>query len=443
MGIPVENRGFGANPEKTVQEAPENILDLLDAELQRRWVHGVQPGLQRIRVVLARLGADDPAVRVLVAGTNGKGSTTAFLDALLRAHGVRTGRNTSPHLRRAAERITVDGAVAREERLAEAVAAVRRAETSAGITLTGFEWITAVALEVFRGEALPARIIEVGLGGRLDATNACEPDLSVITPIGFDHMAILGSTLTAIAREKAGIFRAGRPAVIAAQVPEAAAVLDAEALALGAGPVLREGRDWTWRWSSGGLLWEHRDGLVVGPVRPGLAGALQGANASLALAAAAVLLPSVSGRTLDPVLAARALAETVFPGRFQEARLLGRRLLLDVGHNPHGLAALADSYRQRWGDCPAILFGLKEDKDAAGALSVLRGLGNRLVLSPLPGSTCHAPESLRDLWGEPAAELVASPAEGLARLPVTEPGAPPPLACGSHHLVGALLDLAD
>ncbi len=199
-------------------------MSRLDDELRRRWRLGIRPGLERIRAVLDRLGgAGESVTRVLVAGTNGKGSTATFLEAILRAHGCRTGLYTSPHLVTAAERIRVDGAPASGEVLALAQDAVAKAEGAAEVVLTGFEWITAVAVAVFRRTAVPCRILEVGLGGRLDATNACEPDLSIITPVGLDHTDFLGDDLGSVAREKAGILRAGRPALLGAQSPEAAA----------------------------------------------------------------------------------------------------------------------------------------------------------------------------------------------------------------------------
>ena len=417
----------------------------LDDELSRRWCRGILPGLDRIRGVLDHLVMRRcEGTRVLIAGTNGKGSTSTFLEAILRAHGCRTGLFTSPHLIAAAERIRLDGVPVSEEVLAPALAAVAAAEVAAGVALTGFEWITAVAISIFEAAAIPGQIFEVGLGGRLDATNAWDPELSVITSLGLDHVELLGADLESVAKEKAGILRRGRPAALAAQAPEADAVLDAAAAAIGVHPLLREGVDWRWTWDGERFLWESGDGGVVGPVFLGLPGAHQGRNAALALAAAAQVLPGLTGVPLDPGHAARGLASTRLNGRFQLARVLGRRVLLDVAHNPHGVAALAASYRARWGSCPAVLVGLKDDKDADGVLGILAALTPRLIFCPLPGTPHHAPEALvRACPGPCVAEAAATPAEGLARLPVAAPGAPPPLVCGSHFLVGEVLRSAE
>ena len=406
----------------------------------------MRPGLERIRAVLGRLGDAGPATRILVAGTNGKGSTATFLDAILRAHGVVTGLYTSPHLVCAAERIRLDSVPVDDAMVGPALAAVAAAEAAEDVELTGFEWITAVAVEVFRAAALSCWILEVGLGGRLDATNACEPDLSIITPVGLDHTDLLGDSLAAVAREKAGILRPGRAALLAAQAPEAAVALAAAVAAVHAAPVLREGLDWRWRWDleDAALRWEGPGGLAVGPVRPGLAGGHQGGNAALALAAAARLLPGLTGRPLDPASAALGIATAQMAGRFQEVRVGGRRVLLDVAHNPHGVAALAASYRARWGRCPAALVALKDDKDAAGVLAPLAALTDHLVCCPLPRAAHHSPEALVQACPGPAtAEAAPSPMAGIERLPVASAGKPPPLVCGSHFLVGHVLGIVD
>ncbi len=345
-----------------------------------------------------------------------------------------------PHLVTAAERIRLNGVPAYAALLEAAMAKVVAAERTAGVDLTGFEWITAVAASVFT-EAQPACwILEVGLGGRLDATNAFEPDLSIITPVDLDHTELLGTDLSSIATEKAGILRSGRPACFAVQAPAAGAALDAAAETLGAGPVLREGRDWTWSQRDGGVRWEGAGDLVVGPVATGLAGAYQGGNAALALAAAAHVLPALTGGPLEPDRAAHGLAAARMDGRFQLVRLAERRVLVDVAHNPHGIAALAASYGARWGACPAALIGLKDDKDAAGALEALATLSPRLILCPLPGAPGHPVEAMRARCPRPTeVEIVDTWEAGVELLPTVDGGGPPPLICGSHFLVGAVL----
>jgi len=396
--------------------------------------------LDRIRAVLARLEPGTQGTRVLIAGTNGKGSTATFLDAILRAHGCATGLYTSPHLVTAAERIRLDGVPAGDALLDPAMAAVVDAERAAGVDLTGFEWITAVAASVFSVAEPACWILEVGLGGRLDATNAFEPDLSIITPVDLDHTELLGADLASVAAEKAGILRAGRPALFAEQAPAAAAVLEARAATLGAGPLLWEGRDWTWSQEDACVRWGMSGGLAVGPVAPGLAGAFQGGNAALALAAAAHLLPGLTGAPMDPDRAMHGVAAARIDGRFQLVRRLGRPVLVDVAHNPHGVAALAASYGARWGRCPAALVGLKGDKDASSVLRQLSDLADRLILCPLPDAPSHPAEALRARCPRPAEVAVVESWEaGVEALPMVDEGAPPPLICGSHFLVGAVL----
>src|SRR5580704_3045570 len=193
-------------------------------------------GLDRIRAVLAGLGDPQRAYRVVhVAGTNGKGSTCAMIEAGLRAAGVRTGLFTSPHLVEPTERIQVDGMSVSTEQFQQAFQVVHDCAERLDLDChpTYFETVTAMAFWLFREMGVEAAVVETGLGGRLDATNVVEPVLTVITPIDFDHEAYLGHTLEAIAGEKAGILKAGAPAVFAKQRPEAAAVLDARAAELG------------------------------------------------------------------------------------------------------------------------------------------------------------------------------------------------------------------
>ena len=164
----------------------------------------------------------------------------------------------------------------------------------------------------------------------------------------------------------------------------------------------------------------------------------------MALAAAAQLLPGLTGQPLDPASAARGIANARLAGRFQEVLVGGRRVLLDVAHNPHGVAALAASYRARWGRCPAALVALKDDKDAAGVLACLAALTDHLVCCPLPGVAHHSPEALvRACPGPATAEAASSPMAGIERLPVVASGTRPPLVCGSHFLVGHFLGIAD
>ncbi|HXQ31278.1 MAG TPA: bifunctional tetrahydrofolate synthase/dihydrofolate synthase [Steroidobacteraceae bacterium] len=313
--------------------------------------------LDRIRIVLGRLGVDRPRVPVItVGGTNGKGSVTAILDALLRAAGRRVGLYTSPHLVRYHERIRIDGAEIDTARLLEVF---ERVETARGeVTLTFFEYATAAALVAFRELAAEVLVLEVGLGGRFDAVNAVDPDVAVVTSVDLDHCEYLGATLEAIGREKAGILRAGRPAIFGSRaMPESIA---AEAARIGA-RLQRLGRDFDFERTAVGFDWRcgvtRRSALPP----PALMGPVQYANAATALAALAAggWLPGEAACTTG-------LSTVQLPGRFQ---LVPGPVewVFDVAHNPASAAALAAAMRER---SPAgrwlLVVGVLADKDAAG-----------------------------------------------------------------------------
>ena len=323
--------------------------------------------LDRVREVARRLELLQPAARVItVAGTNGKGSTVAYLDAVLRAHGVRTGRFTSPHLRRYNERICVDGVEASDAALLESfdrIDAVR-----GDITLTFFEYNALAALDHFRAEKVEVAVLEVGLGGRLDATNIVDADVGIICSIGLDHVDWLGSTVEQIGREKAGIFRAGRPAVLgSANLPRS--VFDVIE-SIGARPVLF-GRDF------GVLLfparedpwWNFKCGAVAldGLPFPALAGPTQVVNAASALAALAV---GGYGATLEADRVGPALQSVRLPGRFQVVP--GEvEWILDVAHNRPAAEVLAKMLRKMPPRRTLAVSGILADKDVAGITATL------------------------------------------------------------------------
>jgi dihydrofolate synthase/folylpolyglutamate synthase len=291
-------------------------------------------------------GAPDRRLRVvLVAGTKGKGSTCAMLASVLGAAGVRCGLYTKPHLQDYRERIRVDGRAVSPEAFGAATRRLKRLAgelpSEAGEPTT-FEVTTALALEVFAREDCEIAAVEVGLGGRLDATNATDPEVSVITSISYDHTAILGRTLGAIAAEKAGILRTGRPALLAQQRPAAMRALRAACQAVGA------------------------DCRVVPPrerVLP-LAGVHQWQNAALAAEAARTLLGDIG-----PAIVDHGLERVRWPGRFE---LIGDRLVLDGAHNGASAAALAVTLADFAHGRPVVLvIGINRDKDARAVLRPL------------------------------------------------------------------------
>lgn len=357
------------------------------------WQETIHPvemdlGLARARMVHEALrGAGAPPfLLVTVAGTNGKGSTVAFAQALLTAAGVRTGAYTSPHLVAYNERIRIDGRPAPDEAIMAAFDRIDRAR--GGVTLTYFEFGTLAAVEVFRASAVEAAVMEVGIGGRLDAVNLFDADVAVVTPIAIDHVRWLGPDRESIGREKAGIFRPGRPAVIADRDPPAS--LAAAAERIGA-PCLRLGRDFgPAPAAAGGWRWEGPNRRIDGLPAPPLAGRFQLDNASAALMAldAAGRLPE------DPAAARRGIAATRLAGRFQV--LPGDvPVVLDVAHNPHAARSLAATLRaSRTAGREIAVAGLLEDKDAAGVVEATADVFDRWYVARPAGARGGAAESL-------------------------------------------------
>jgi dihydrofolate synthase/folylpolyglutamate synthase len=330
--------------------------------LQRLQPLAMRFGLERMERALAALGHPERRYPVLhVAGTNGKGSTCAMCAAALRAAGHRVGFYSSPHLVRFHERIAVDGVPIDEGTLAARIDEVRRAcpwheEGREDERLTYFEFATLLGLLEFAAGRVSVAVVEVGLGGRHDATNAvASPAVTVVARIGLDHTQLLGDTVEAVAREKAGIFKPGVPAVVHADQPGGVLeVLRAEAARRGA-PFTVAPASWD------------------GPV--GLAGPHQRANA--ALAAAALREMDVRGVAVGEEAIASGIAGATWPGRLEEVG----GILLDGAHNPQGAAALAEALRVLHPGRPVeLLFGVLSDKDHAGMLAALRPAVRRLHL---------------------------------------------------------------
>jgi dihydrofolate synthase/folylpolyglutamate synthase len=332
----------------------------------------IELGLERVGRVLARTGWRRPDVPVVtVGGTNGKGSTVALLDALLRAAGHRVGTFTSPHLVDYRERIRLDGVKAGAAAL---VAAFERIADALGPdTLTYFEFNTLAALLLFERADLDALVLEVGLGGRLDAVNVVDADVAIVASVGLDHMDYLGPDEESIGREKAGIFRAGRPAIYGSRDPPHS--VRAEAARIGAELFVR-GERFDGRLRDHGDRWDFVvDGAIVQHAlpRPALTGRVQVGNAATALLA---LMQLADRLPLNSAAVERGLHDVVLPGRFQrvsDARAF--EWVLDVAHNPAAARALADNLR----DTPVpgrtlAVCGMLGDKDVAGVVATLRPL---------------------------------------------------------------------
>ncbi len=351
---------------------------------------GIELGLDRIRLVKAALGQTEHCPVIIVGGTNGKGSTCAYLANIIDRAGYKVGCYTSPHLIDYNERVRLNGVPASDDALCAAFARVEAARQQAGnVALTYFEFGTLAAWEVFAAAGVEAVILEVGLGGRLDAVNAYEPDASVVTTIALDHTDWLGPDRDSIGFEKAGIYRSGKPAFCADPNPPQR-LLD-HAAAMGADLRLI-GRDFgferpsaesdenrlQWRWwcRSGERL------LKRSLAHPGLRGPVQLFNASVALAA----LEAISDKLPVTMQAIRpGLIETEVAGRFQV--LPGKpAIVLDVGHNPQAVKVLADNISgMGFFDRTHAVLGMLSDKDIAGALQPLKGRVDYWHLASLPG----------------------------------------------------------
>ena len=413
----------------TYAEAVARLLALRGGEHA-----GMRPGLERIETLLEALGNPERRYTLVqVAGTNGKGSVAAMLAAILKADGRRVGLYTSPHLVSFRERIRVDGEAIAEDDVADGFDAI--ATLVARLDATMFEASTALALDHFAREAVDVAVLEVGLGGRLDATTVGAPAVTALARIDLDHQEVLGGTLAAIAAEKAAIIRSG-VAVSAAQAPEAAEVLIARAAAVGV-PLLMEGRELSVRVRERGLAAQTIDcagpGWRLEGLRLPLLGVYQPSNALVALAAARAL-------GVGDAAAREGLARARWPGRFEVLRAAERVVVLDGAHNPAGAAALAASLGEWFGDTPlTLVFGALRDKDARGMLAALAPRARRLILTASSSPRAARPEALRHVVPHGVAvELADSVPEALA-LAAREPRTPILCVAGSLSLLGDVL----
>ena len=343
------------------------------AFIERQHPATIALGLERVAQVHARLGLAMAAPVITVGGTNGKGSTCAMLEAILRAAGYRTGLYMSPHLLRYNERVRLRGAEAGDEALCEALAQVEAAR--AGVPLTYFEYGTLAALWLFSREQVEAAVLEVGLGGRLDAVNVVDADCAVLTSVGLDHVEYLGTTREEIGREKAGIFRAGRPAVIAEPDPP-------QAVRAAPGEKLYLGKDFGFEAAAGQWTYWGPRGRRGALAYPALRGRLQLRNAAAALCALDTLRERLPLAMQD---VRRGLAEVELAGRFQV--LPGRpQVILDVAHNPQAAAVLAQNLADA-GFAPQTIAvcGMLRDKDIGAVVRTLAPRITRWHAASLPG----------------------------------------------------------
>ena len=417
------------------------MVDPVSARLLARHPQKIDLSLDRMRTLCAVLGNPQdrlPPV-VHVAGTNGKGSTIAFLRAMAEAAGLRVHVYTSPHLVRFNERIRLAGQLIEDDRLS---AILDRIEAVKGVEATVFESTTAAAFVAMAEVPADLAIIEVGLGGMLDATNVIErPLLSLITPVDQDHAEFLGTNIAGIAGEKAGILKAGARGVIARQSEEAMAVIEASAARV-TSPLTVMGVDFDAWAEHGGMVFQDQEQFFDLPA-PGLFGAHQVDNAGLAIAAA-----------LELGLPIEAIAEGVgaarWPARMQRltagpygeaARVADAELWLDGGHNPHAARALADTLARRQAKAPrplALIVGMLANKDAAGFFEALKGSDAHVFTVGFEGAAAD-PEALAAVarghgLGAQTAETVEAALERALRL-----GAGRVVICGSLYLAGEVL----
>ncbi|MBU6364617.1 MAG: bifunctional folylpolyglutamate synthase/dihydrofolate synthase [Gemmatimonadetes bacterium] len=414
--------------------AYRRALDALYARTGGAW----RLGLERMTALMEALGHPERRFPVFhVAGTNGKGSTVATLDALLRGGGARVGRYTSPHLVDFSERIAVEGVPMRPEAITAWLEARLPLLTELGATF--FEATTALALAHFADVGVDVAVIEVGLGGRLDATNVVHPVAAGVTQIGLDHQEFLGTTPEAIAMEKAGIFKAGAAAVVGDTAPGIRSLLQARAEAVGATPVLVTGRDWQVRDVELDPVGTHFTLEVAGRTRrlaTPLVGRFQADNAAVALA----MLRAAGGRWAAIEAEADALLAGVrLPGRFHRSG----PWLFDVAHNPDGAATVVATVRAVAVSRPLVaVVSVLNDKDWRGILAQLATVADRILVTVAPSAPPNRAWSLEAVcgWAAEAGVAVERFDDLSAALNAGRRAGGTVLVTGSFHTVGDAME---
>jgi len=396
--------------------------------------------LDRLRLVLERLNWRQPKVPVVtIAGTNGKGSVSGYCTAILAAAGYRVGTFTSPHLRDYRERIRIHD---RLVSAAELVSVFERIEAARGeVGLTFFEFNTVAALLLFDASRLDAWVLEIGMGGRLDAVNVVDPDVTVIVSIGFDHQEYLGATIEAIAGEKAGIFRQGRAAVLGSR--EMPGIVEERARAIGA-PLKRLGNEYSY--TREGAAWHYRGSRWNLPrlPAPALLGDMQYANAATAIAA----LEEIDARLSIPGAAvAQGLRQVRLAARFQviaPSRPLAPTWILDVAHNPAAARVLARNLRDLPSDGQTLaVCGILADKDAAGVVAELKDCVHAWWCVTTDGDRSRSGSSLAQTVKQAVAAPVEAADSASAGCAAALARAQPQdriVVFGSFHVVGPAMD---
>jgi dihydrofolate synthase/folylpolyglutamate synthase len=383
---------------------PDESLTWLDSTQ----LFGVKLGLENTRLLLEGLG--NPHVGrcfIHVAGSNGKGSVCAMLDAILRADGRRCGLYTSPHLINFRERIRVDGRMISPDALAASLTRIRNVSRGWAHCPTFFEIATVAALDHFHREGCDIVILETGMGGRLDATNVVTPRVSVITPIARDHTEWLGASLADIAAEKAGIIKPGVPVVSAMQHPEAADVIASRAKECGSPLIIAN---------------------IPYPGRIALSGAHQNENAAVAIASLRAAALTISESTIT-----QGMENVSWPARFQR---IGERFLIDGAHNPHAARALVATWQEVFGKRKTtIIFGAMRDKDFAEMLSLLAPIAREFFFVPVSNPRSAAPGDLHTITPSQAFPSLQEAMQSIRRSDA------PCLVTGSLFLAGEALAL--
>lgn len=381
-------------------------------------LYGIKLGLDNVHKLLAALELPAAGMKFIhVAGTNGKGSTCAFMHSMMKVAGVNAGLFTSPHLVRFNERICDAEREITDEEIESGLKKLRQIVADWESHPTFFELTFALALDWFRLRGLEWAVLETGLGGRLDATNAITPEVSVITRIGFDHMEQLGDTLAKIASEKAGIIKAGVPVVTGMQDPSAMSVIEKSAKTQKAPLIVVDG--------------------PLSEVELGLAGPHQAWNAALALEAV-----REAGIRLPAILLERGLLDVKWRGRFQKLR--EDRLILDGAHNPEAAMVLVGTWEQEFpGEKAEIIFAAAKDKDVLSVLEILTPIVAAWHFTAFKSQRAMPPEELRELLTRFDAPKVPVRLHADAAAALQFPAARRQLVCGSLYLVGEVLSLAE
>ncbi len=406
--------------------------------LSRFEFHGIKPGLSRIYRLLKRLGHPERKFSAVhIAGTNGKGSTAAFLEAIIRNHGLKTGLYTSPHLNSICERFVIAGRPISSEKFATYCEVVKKALGSSKATY--FELTTALAFLAFAQEGVEIAVIECGLGGRLDATNLVRPEIAIITNIALDHQAYLGDSLKAIAREKAGIIKRGIPLVLGKILDEPRRVILKRARSLKA-PVFEYGPDFHARFEGGKIFYQGQKKFF--DLEPALRGCFQAGNLALALKGAEIL-EEKGVLKLEETLVRKGVSSASWPGRFEI--FPGQPpLIFDGAHNLNGIEALLSALREEGFDSYNLIFAASDEGGGKPYYEMLKRLlpgARKVFLCEPPGP--RRPVTLKE-WERwlPAEEinkrffLCKDPQEALRK--ALSQDRSPLLITGSLYLIGHL-----